>query len=158
MSDPERLSVPGLEFVAAIRATVGEPVEVGETVRGRRRIIPITGGVVDGPYFAGVIRPGGADVQLIRPDGVAEVVARYAMATDRGTHVFIENAGYRHGPPEQIERLMRGEPVDPDAVYFRTTPRFETDDPALGWLERDVFVATAARLPAEVRIDVFRVT
>lgn len=94
-------------------------------------------------------------MQLIRPDGVAEVVARYAIETDRGTHVFVENTGFRHGPPELIERLARGEPVDPDLLYFRTTPRFETDDPAL---ERDVFVATAARLPNEVWIDVFRLT
>ena len=72
--------------------------------------------------------------------------------------MFIENSGYRHGPPEQIERLQRGEPVDPGLLYFRTTPRFETDDPELAWLERDVFVATAARQPNEVWIDVFRVT
>ena len=158
MAERAGLTPPGLEPVARISVTVGEPIEVGETVRGRRRIIPITGGVVDGPSFSGTVLPGGADVQLIRPDGVAEVVARYGIATDRGTHVFVENTGYRHGPPGEIERLMRGESVDPVLLYFRTTPRFETDDPALGWLERDVFVATAARLLDEVWIDVFRVT
>jgi hypothetical protein len=158
MAERWELAVPGLEAVGRFSVTVGEIIEVGQTVRGRRRIIPITGGVVDGPHFAGTVLPGGADMQLIRPDGVVEVAARYAVETDRGTHVFVENTGLRHGPPELIERLARGEPVDPDLLYFRTTPRFETDDPALGWLERDVFVATAARLPSEVWIDVFRLT
>jgi hypothetical protein len=158
MADRGDLTVPALEAVARISVNVGEAIEVGRTVRGRRRIIPITGGVVDGPHFSGTVLAGGADVQLIRADGVAEVVARYAIETDRGTHVFVENTGFRHGPPELIERLACGEPVDPDLLYFRTTPRFETDDPALCWLERDVFVATAARLPSEVWIDIFRLT
>jgi hypothetical protein len=158
MADPRALVAPGLDFVVHISVTVGDAIEVGETAHGRRRIVPITGGVVEGPHFSGMILPGGADIQLIRPDGVAEIVARYAIETDRGSHVLIENAGYRHGPPEQIERLMLGERVDPGLLYFRTAPRFETDDPELGWLQREVFVATAARLPAEVWIDVFRVT
>jgi hypothetical protein len=56
------------------------------------------------------------------------------------------------------ERLNRGEVVDPNLVYFRTTPRIETDDPALEWMEDDLFVASGARYPDRVQIDVYRLT
>ena len=152
------LPTPALELVTRLTVEVGRPVEAGTTGRGLRRIIPITGGRADGPALAGTIEGGGNDVQVIRPDGVAEIEARYIVITDAGMHVFIENIGVRHGSPEAMARIVRGELVDPAEVYFRAVPRFETDDPALAWLERDLFVATGARFPDCVRIDVFRVT
>lgn len=151
------LPTPTLEFVVGLDVEVGAPVDGGETGFGRRRIVPITGGAVSGPGFAGVILPGGNDVQLTRPDGVAEIAARYIIETSTGSHVFIENTGLRHGGPEVMARLAAGELVDPALVYFRSVPRFETDDEALRWLERDHFLATGARLPNRVRIDVYRV-
>jgi hypothetical protein len=154
----EPLPVPGLELVTRLTIDVGRPVEAGTTGRGLRRIIPIVGGRAEGAAFAGTIEPGGNDVQVIRPDGVAEIEARYIVTTAAGTHVFIDNAGVRHGSPEAMARIVRGELVDPAEVYFRTVPRFETDDDDLRWLERDLFVATGARFPDCVRIDVFRVS
>lgn len=148
---------PTLELVTRLSIDVGRPVEAGTTGRGLRRIIPITGGRAEGPGFAGTIEPGGNDVQVIRPDGVAEIEARYIVTTDTGSHVFIDNVGVRHASPEAMARIVRGELVDPAEVYFRSVPRFETDDPELAWLERDLFVATGARFPDGVRIDVFRV-
>lgn len=154
----EPLPVPGLEPVTRLSVLVGKPVEVGRTVHGIRRIIPITGGTAEGPLLAGTIHGGGNDVQVVRHDGVAEIAARYALTTTGGANVFIENLGVRHAPPEVMAALARGEVVDPSAVYFRAVPRFEVDDPELAWLERDLFVATGARLPDRVRIDVHRVT
>jgi len=149
--------MPTLDFVVGLDVEVSTPVDAGDTGFGRRRIVPITGGRVAGPAFAGTILPGGSDVQLTRPDGVAEIAARYIIATDGGGHVFIENTGLRHAPPEVMARLAAGEPVDPALVYFRSVPRFETDDEQLRWLERDHFLATGARFPDRVRIDVYRV-
>jgi hypothetical protein len=152
------LPPPGLEFVVGLDVEVTTPVDAGDTGFGRRRIVPISGGQVAGPAFAGTILPGGSDVQLTRPDGVSEIAARYIIETSTGTHVFIENTGIRHAAPEIMERIANGEPVDPAAVYFRSVPRFETDDEQLRWLERDHFLATGARFPDRVRIDVYRVT
>jgi hypothetical protein len=157
-ADGVELDRPGLELVTRLMVQVDPPVEAGTTGQGLRRIIPIRGGTATGPGFGGTIERGGADVQLIRPDGVAEVAARYIITTPRGTHVFLENTGVRHGPPEAMARIVRGEPVDPAEIYFRSVPRFETDDPELRWLERDLFVATGARFPDRVQIDVFHVT
>jgi hypothetical protein len=152
------LPPPGLDYVVGLDVEVTTPVDAGDTGFGRRRIVPISGGRVAGPAFEGTILPGGSDVQLTRPDGVSEIAARYIIETAAGTHVFIENTGIRHAPPEIMQRIADGQPVDPAAVYFRSVPRFETDDAQLRWLERDHFLATGARFPDRVRIDVYRVT
>lgn len=151
------LGRPRLVKIATFDVKVAAPIEMGITGKGRRRIIPITGGTARG-QFNGTIMPGGSDVQVIRPDNVAELVASYGIETDRGTHVFITNVGVRHAPPEVFERLNRGEIVDPNLVYFRTTPRIETDDPALKWMENDIFVSSGARFPDRVQIDLYHLT
>jgi uncharacterized protein DUF3237 len=64
----------------------------------------------------------------------------------------------RHGPPEVLARLGRGEPVDPAAYYFRTTPRFETVAPSYAWLNDVVAVGSAVRRPDAVILDFYTVT
>ena len=131
--------------------------ELGDTPLGRRRIIPITGGTVSGARLSGEVLPGGADWQVIRPDGVADLDARYTIRTADGALVYVRNRGYRHGPPEVIARLARGESVDSSLYYMRTTPRFETGDERYAWLNRIVCVGSGARLAGAVRIDFYAV-
>ena len=71
--------------------------------------------------------------------------------------VDIRNPGMRHGPAEVLARVAAGEDVDPSLYYFRTTPRFTTGHPALGWMNRTLFVARGRRLAARVEIEVFAV-
>jgi hypothetical protein len=137
--------------------TLGPPQELGETPQGRRRIIPITGGRVSGERLSGRVLPGGADWQLVRADGVAELDARYTIETTDGALVYVANRGVRHGPPEVLRKLAAGEPVDPALYYMRTTPWFETGDARYAWLNRIVCVATGARRAAAVELDVFEV-
>ncbi|MDE3165712.1 MAG: DUF3237 domain-containing protein [Acidobacteriota bacterium] len=146
-----------LVHVADLTVLVGGAIEIGRTPAGIRRVIPITGGEVTGPRLEGVVLPGGADFQLLRDDGTAELHARYVIRTTGGAHVYIENSGLRHGPPEAMERLRRGEAVDPSLVYFRSAPRFETSDGALGWLTRNLFVAEGVRHPERVELRVYLV-
>ena len=61
------------------------------------------------------------------------------------------------GLREVLAALARGEAVDPQSYYMRTTPRFETGDPRHAWLNRTLFVATGARLPDAVRLSVFEI-
>ena len=103
--------------------------ELGETPQGRRRIIGITGGRFSGERLSGRVLPGGADWQVIRSDGVADLDARYTLETADGALIYVRNRGYRHGPAEILRRLASGENVDPGLYYMRTTPRFETGDP-----------------------------
>ena len=98
----------------------------GEIGSGVRRIIPIIGGEVKGEGINGKVCAFGADFQIIRPNELIELEAKYAFETDDGAVVYVENKGLRFGPVELLQKLKRGEPVDPKLIYFRTVPRFET--------------------------------
>jgi hypothetical protein len=148
-----------LELKALYRCaiTLGAPQELGETPQGRRRIIPITGGSFQGERLSGRVLPGGADWQIVRTDGVAQLETRYTLETGDGALIYVRNDGYRHGPADVLKRIAAGEAVDPKLYYMRATPRFETGDRRYDWLNRMVCVATGARLAAAVELQVFEV-
>jgi Protein of unknown function (DUF3237) len=148
---------PTLIYTAAVTIFVGQPIAVGETHEGLRRVVPILGGHVSGPRLNGSILSAGADYQMIRRDGYTTLDARYVARLDDRAMIYIINAGVRFGPPEIMARITKGESVDPAQVYFRTTPRFETAAPAYQWLTRPLFLATGARHPDRVEISVFEV-
>jgi Protein of unknown function (DUF3237) len=150
--------VPRLERLCRAVVEIGEPLVVGDTPQGRRRIIPITGGRVEGPRLQGVVLPGGADWQIVRADGGALLEARYTIRVADGSLIYVRNVGVRTGPTEALARLGRGEPVDPAAYYFRTTPRFETGAPSYAWLNDLVVVGSAVRRPDAVILDFYTVT
>jgi hypothetical protein len=131
---------------------------LGATPHGRRRIIPILGGTVRGPRLEAEVLPGGADWQIVRGDGVVELVARYAIRTKDGVEIAVVNRGLRRAAPEVMERMARGEAVDPALVYCRTTPLFEAPAGPYEWLNRSVFIGNAERMPDSVRIGVYEVT
>jgi hypothetical protein len=131
--------------------------ELGDTPQGRRRIIGITGGRFSGERLSGRVLPGGADWQLVRADGVADLDARYTLETADGALIYVRNRGFRHGPAEVLARLASGENVDPALYYMRTTPSFETGDARYAWLNRIVCVASGARRPAAVELEVFEI-
>ncbi|MCF8533647.1 MAG: DUF3237 family protein, partial [Reyranella sp.] len=117
-------TAPGLKFAFAIKARVGPIQDLGQTARGHRRIIDILGGEVHGPRLAGEILPGGADWQVVRPDGTIEVVARYTIRSTAGALIYVQNEGLRVASPEVLARMTKGELMPPDAYHFRTAPRF----------------------------------
>jgi hypothetical protein len=137
--------------------TLAAPQDLGDTPQGRRRIIGITGGRFSGEQLSGRVLPGGADWQVIRADGVAELDARYTLETNDGALIYVRNRGYRHGPADVINKLASGQVVDPALYYMRTTPRFETGEARYAWLNRIVCVATGARRAAAVELEVFEV-
>jgi hypothetical protein len=145
-------TAPGLRFAFAIKARVGPIQDLGQTARGHRRIIDILGGEVAGPMLEGEILPGGADWQIVRPDGTIEVVARYTIRSRTGALVYVQNEGLRVASPEILARMSRGELVSFDSYHFRTSPRFETAELSLKALERATFVGVAARTPDRVAI------
>jgi hypothetical protein len=151
------LPPPALEPVCGITVRVAAPVAIGDVGAGVRRVVDILGGDVTGPRLAGRIRPGGADFQIIRADGRAELHARYVIEAADGALIYVENTGLRSGPADALERLNRGEPVDPGLIYFRTAPRFETAAAPYRWLMAYLFVATGIRRPDAVELAVFLV-
>jgi hypothetical protein len=143
--------------IFTIEAELEAIMSLGRTPVGERRIIGIGGGTVRGPKFNGRVLPGGADWQVIRADGAADIQARYTIETDGGARVLVDSVGLRHGPPEVIEKLARGDNVDPALYYFRTVMRFETGDPSADWLNRIIAVSHGQRLARAVRLDVYEV-
>lgn len=153
------LQTPSLRPCMDLWVDVGTPVEIGDTGSGARRVIAIHGGravsLIDG--WQAKILPGGADYQLVTASGCAVLQARYILETDAGDRLYVENNALRTGPPELVARLLRGEPVDPAAIYFRCVPRFEAAAPALRWMNERVFIGTGARYPDQVVLRFFEV-
>jgi hypothetical protein len=158
-STPETLPAPGLEHVCDLSVTIAAPIEIGLTPSGLRRMIPITGGLVRGPRINGKVLPGGADFQLIVAGGTqAHLDARYAIELDDGSRVFVQNTALRVASADNAMRIMRGQPVDPAAVYFRCQPRLESSATAWAWLAESQFVGTGRRAPDGVFLSFYRVT
>jgi len=145
------------KYVFTITAHIDGVTSAGEIGTGVRRIIPIVGGEVKGEGINGTVCAFGADFQIIRPNELIELEAKYAFETDDGAVVYVENKGIRFGPVDLLQKLKRGEPVDPKLIYCRTVPRFETGSEKYRWLMEHIFVASAARHADRVVIDVHQV-
>lgn len=155
MSLGPTLPPPALQHLCDLAVQVAEPVDVGETPLGRRRLVAILGGEVAGPAMRGKVLAGGADYQLIVGGSVAQLDARYVIELDDGARVFVHNTALRVATPEVTAQLLRGEPVPSEAVYFRCQPRFECASPHWAWLQQHQFIGTGQRDPSCVRMSFY---
>ena len=151
------INAPTLIPLGELSCIVGTPIDVGDGPHGRRRIVPIVGGTFSGERLSGRILGGANDYQLIRRDGVLELQARYLIETSDKALVYVENTGLRDGPADLLAAQARGEMVDPDKIYFRAAPRFETAAPAYQWLTKRLFVAAGVRYPDRVALRFFEI-
>lgn len=148
---------PQLELVFELNGVLEPTVMIGETPHGTRRTVPITGGTFEGPNFRGTMLRGGADWQVVRSDGVAELHALYVLETDDGVRIQVENHGLRHGPEAVMRRLAAAEPVDPSEYYFRAAPRFSAPAGKYEWLNKSLFLCTGTRAPLGIHLWFYRV-
>jgi hypothetical protein len=156
--DDDPMRAPGLLRWADLRVQVAAPIEVGEVGHGSRRVIPIVGGECRTRDWVARVLPGGADFQMIVSARMARLEARYVLETDAGDRIYVHNDAVRTASPEAMARLVRGDAVDPQEVYFRCVPRFEAGAPALRWLMERVFLGTGVRRPDAVLMRFFEVT
>jgi hypothetical protein len=137
------------EFVLEARVNCDPVVIVGDSKQGKRQLVPITGGGFSGVNLKGRVLAGGADWQLVRPDGVLEIEARYTIQTDDGVNISVCNRGIALYPPTA------------ESVYVRTIPEFEAPtSSAYAWLNKAIFVGTVSpisRQPLIVQVRVFKV-
>ena len=133
--------------VFELTLTVPKIEDLGATPLGVRKIATVTSGTFVGERLRGAVMasPGG-DWLLLRNDGVLCLDVRLTLKTDDGDLIYMSYKGMRHGPKEVIDRLNKGEAVDPSTYYFRAVPVFETSSVKYGWLNRAVFVATGRRV------------
>lgn len=161
MAVPEdRLHLPPLRsrVVCRVNAVLEEPLEWAPTAGGQRRVIGLAGGTVEGPLLSGEILRGGADWQILQPDGTAIVEARYTLRERRAREpILVNSRGLRTGPRAVLEALRRGEPRDPHEYYFRTAVTLEAGPGACEWVNRALFVAVAARGPSTVVYDLHQI-
>jgi hypothetical protein len=143
----EGVTAPTTELALELYVTIAPRVEVGPSDHGTRQFIPITGGRFVGTGIRGEVVPGGADWQLVRPDGVVEVLALYSIRTDDGTNIVVDNRG------------IIVPPSDGAPGYVRTSPTFHAPQGKYDWLNKGVFVGTitGAEGGGAVIIRVFKV-
>ncbi len=84
------------EFMWDAKVKIANMINVGESKRGTRRVIPITGGTFIGPKIKGEVLSGGEDWQLVRTDGDTELNARYLLKTDDGYVIQVINKALIH--------------------------------------------------------------
>jgi hypothetical protein len=130
---------------------------LGDTPHGTRRIARLTNGSFEGPKLKGTVLPGGGSWAVLRRDDVMEIEVRITLETDDKQHIYMHWKGLRHGPKEVMDRLNRGENVDPATYYFRTTPYFETSSEKYGWMNRICSIATGSRKASGRTLEVFQV-
>lgn len=155
MTQSPLIPAPRLTHVSDLYVSIDPIREMGAGRAGHRRIIPIIGGTATGPRLNGKIMNLGADWQTIWENGVAELDARYAIETDDGALVEVQNYGYRHGPKEVLEAIGRGEDVDPATYYMRTQARLESGDPRYAWVNKTLFIGNGARKADQVVISLY---
>ena len=152
------LATPRLGHPCDLAVAIAAPVEVGHTPAGLRRMIAITGGTVDCACMSGKVLAGGADFQLILNGGTqAHLDARYVIELDDGSRVFVQNTALRVASLENSQRIMNGQPVHPDEVYFRCQPKLEATAPQWAWLSESQFIGSGRRAPDGVFLSFYRV-
>jgi muconolactone delta-isomerase len=157
-STANRLPDPHLSRVFRLEATLGEPLDLGDTARGRRRIVPLTGGTFAGPELNGKLLPGAsADWQTVLADGTTLGDIRYTLQTDAGALIYVRSRSVRHGPTEVFARLARGEDVDAGEYPFRAATRIESAASELDWLNKGVFISVGGRQPGGVIYETYLV-
>jgi hypothetical protein len=153
-----QLPQPQLTHVYRLEAALGEPLDIGDISQGHRRIVPQTGGTFRGPELSGELLPGvSADWQTVLPDGTALGDIRYTLRTDNGALLYVQSRSVRHGSPEVLARLARGEDVDPSEYTFRAATKIETASRELDWLNKGVFISVGARQRGGVIYDTYLV-
>jgi uncharacterized protein DUF3237 len=138
-----------------VRIVAAPLQKLGSVPHGTRSMVPVAGGDFEGPRLRGKVLPGGGDWLLLRTDGVLELDLRITLETDDHAQIYMTFQGLRHGPPDAIAALGRGEVVDPSRYYFRTLPRFETSTDKYSFLNRIITVGVGETRPdgAIHRID-----
>lgn len=149
---------PRLRKVYRLEATLAPPLDLGDTARGRRRIVSLTGGAFTGPEINGKLLPGAsADWQMLLADGTALGDIRYTLQTERGDLLYVQSRSVRHGSAEVLARLGRGEDIDASEYTFRTSTQIETAAPELDWLNKGVFIGVGGRQATDVIYETYLV-
>ncbi len=146
------------KFMFRLSLEVGPHHVVGTTPAGSRRIAPVAGGIFEGPELSGIVLPGGTDWITVDPAGTwFRIDVRLPLQTSDGEILTIAYQGWRSGTKDTLERLGRGEEVDPDDYYYRVACSFETASIKHARLNTIVAIGNGWRLPSGPGYDIHEV-
>jgi hypothetical protein len=154
---PPELTTLRYQPLFVFQIEVKPPSIIGATPGHDRRIGEISGGRFESPRLRGKILSGGSDWQSLRRDGATTLNVRLVMQTDDNELIGMTYLGVRHGPKEVLDRIARGENVNPSEYYMRATPYFETASEKYGWLNRVVSLAYGHRVAGGAIYQVFEI-
>jgi hypothetical protein len=140
-----RLNVRPIQTVGA---AAGDP---------QRRVGVVFGGSFVGDRLLGTVLDGGNDWQTLGADGTVTLDVRLLLRTSDGALIGMTYRGLRHGPPDILARIERGEVVNPTTHYFRIVPFFETESVQYSWLNRIIGIGIGWRHEAGPLYTVFEV-
>lgn len=154
---PQTLKSVRTRPLFVLRLEVKKPVAFGAIPAGKRRVAIIAGGTFSGERLSGKVQEGGSDWLTTRSDGTTTLNVRLTLETTGGDLICMTYQGLRCGAPEVMERLEKGETVDPADYYFRIAPLFETSSAKYDWLNRVLAIGIGHRPPEGPVYSIFEV-
>jgi Protein of unknown function (DUF3237) len=139
-----------------LREKIPPLLVIGPTPNAFRRVGVVEGGSFEGERLSGDVVTGN-DWQTVRTDSCIRLDVRLVLRTTDGALIVMTYKCLRAGPPTVIEKLDKGETVDPESYYFRMCPMFETSAPKYDWMNRIIAVGTGHRLADGPLYSIFEV-
>jgi len=153
---PEALKSLQTRPLFLLREQVPPLLVVGQTPNAFRRIGIVQGGSFEGDRLSGEVVSGN-DWQAVRTDSCIKLDVRLVLRTTEGALIVMTYQCLRAGPPSVMEKLDKGEAVDPRSYYFRMNPMFETSAPKYDWMNRMIAVGIGHRLADGPLYSIFEV-
>jgi hypothetical protein len=153
---PETLQSVRTRPLFVLKEAVPPLFIVGQTPNGFRRIGVVPGGSFEGERLSGEVVSGN-DWQSVRTDSCIKLDVRLLLKTTDGALIVMTYTCLRAGSPDIIQKLDKGEHVDPASYYFRMIPIFETSAPQYDWINRIVSLGVGHRLADGPLYSIFEV-
>jgi hypothetical protein len=153
----EVVAPPSLAPLFRMELNVGDPAIVFTSL-GTRAPVSVTSGTFVGERLSGTVLPGGIDWLLIDTAGIWHIDVRATLVIDGGPIVAATYNGRVRLPEGGLERLLGGESLPHEEIYFRAAPTFETEEGDYGWLNSVQAISVGSLGPGTVVHDVFEVT
>jgi hypothetical protein len=141
---PESLQTVKTRPLFVLREQIPPLIVVGQTPETYRRVGVVAGGSFEGDRLSGEVLTGN-DWQTLRKDSCLRLDVRLVLKTTDDALIVMTYQALRSGLPGVLEKLDKGEPVDPSAYYFRMIPVFETSAMKYDWLNRVISVGIGHR-------------